>query len=293
MSHYPAVDDISFTINDGEIVGLAGLNGAGKTTTINAITGVALPSNGKILVDGFDIVKEKTQASRNVGWVSEYPSFEQNAKPVPLMQYFAGFYNMPSKEVGQRILEVLKAVGLDRALNMKISSFSQGMKKRFGLASAMLSDPRNYLLDEILNGLDPEGINYVRDSLLRFRDEGKAILLSTHILGVLQYLADRVIILHRGKVLETLTRESIKKLGKPSLKIKVDRADANLMRILSKFGTPVVAGEEIVVSDVEDSQATTEDVSSVLIAGGYRLSHLSVERESLEEYFLQLIREGS
>jgi ABC-2 type transport system ATP-binding protein len=289
----PAVSEISFRVNDGEIVGLAGLNGAGKTTTINAITGVVLPSAGRILVNGFDIVKEKTRASRTVGWVSEYPSFEQNAKPVLLMQYFAGFYDMPSGEAGQRITEVLKAVGLERALDMKIRSYSQGMKKRFGLASAMLSDPVNYLLDEMLNGLDPEGISYVRNLLIRFRNEGKAILLSTHILSVLQDLADRVIILHRGKVLQTLTRDSMKKLGRPSLRLKVDKVDANLLGLLSKFGAPVVAGGEVVVSGIDDSQAATEEVSAALIAGGYRLSHLGIERESLEEYFLQLTREAS
>lgn len=288
-SRFPAVDDVSMKVNDGEIVGLAGLNGAGKTTTINATTGVVLPSRGKILVDGLDIVKEKPRASRSIGWVSEYPSFEQNVRPPLLMRYFAGFYGMPTREARERIVEVLKSVGLERALGQKISSYSQGMKKRFGLASAMISDPGNYLLDEILNGLDPEGIHYVRNSLLEFREAGKAVLLSTHILGVLQDLADRVVILHRGKVLEELTKESMKKLGKPALRLRVDRVDATLIRLLSRFGTPVAEGGDIVLSGIDDGEQTAEAVASSLIGSGYRLSHLSAERASLEEYFLKLV----
>lgn len=291
--HVAAVDNISLHIDDGEIVGLAGLNGAGKTTTINAITGVILPSKGRILVDGLDIVKEKAAASRNIGWVSEYPSFEQNAKPVPLMRYFAGFHNMPSEETSRRIISVLGAVGLDRAIDQKLSAYSQGMKKRFGLASAMLSDPKNFLLDEILNGLDPEGINYVRNSLLKFRKEGKSILLSTHILGVLEDLADRVIILHRGRILETLTRDAMKRLGKPTLRLRVDRADDELLKVLAKFGKPVIAGDEVFVIDIEGGDETLQSVSSAIIRKGYRLSHLSLEGASLEEHFLKLIEENT
>ncbi len=290
--HQPALSGIDFNVDNGEIVGLAGLNGAGKTTTINAVSGVILPSKGVIHVDGLDIVKEKARASRNIGWVSEYPSFEQNVKPVLLMRYFAGFYAMSGRASEERINNVLKAVGLERALDMKIRSYSQGMKKRFGLAAAMLSDPSNYLLDEIMNGLDPEGMSYVRKLLLSFRNEGKAILLSTHILGALQDLADRVIILHRGKILETLTRQSMKKLGNPSLKIKVDRVDAKLLDLLSRFGNARVMGDEIIVSGIDDSTEITEEISSSLVTGGYRLSHLSLERESLEDYFLKLTEAG-
>lgn len=291
--HFPAVDNVSMKVNDGEIVGLAGLNGAGKTTTINAATGVILPSSGTILIDGLDIVKDKPEASRTIGWVAEYPSFEQNVKPVPLMQYFAGFYNIPSKEAKTRITEVLRSVGLDTALDRKIISFSQGMKKRFGLASAMISDPKNYMLDEILNGLDPEGIHYVRELLLRFRDEGKAILLSTHILGVLQDLADRVVILHRGRVLEELTKESMKKLGKPTLRLRVNRVDEQLMHILSKFGAPTTKGDDILISGVENDQQVAEEVALALTIAGYRVSHLGLEGVSLEEHFLQLIEANS
>lgn len=291
--HLPAVDDVNLKVADGEIVGLAGLNGAGKTTTINAATGVILPTSGKILVDGLDIVKEKPKASRSIGWVSEYPSFEQNVKPVFLMQYFAGFYNIPPREAKERIAEVLKSVGLDRALDRKISTYSQGMKKRFGLASAMISDPRNYLLDEILNGLDPEGIHYVRNLLLQFRDEGKAVLLSTHILGVLEDLADRVIILHKGKVLEDISKESMKKLGKTALRLRVDRVDAALIRILSRYGKPVAQGLDIVISGVENEEQVAEMVSLSLIKEGYRLSHLELSGASLEEHFLRLIEANS
>ncbi|MBX8631264.1 MAG: ABC transporter ATP-binding protein [Thermoplasmata archaeon] len=288
----PAVKDVSFDIRDGEIVGLAGLNGAGKTTTISAITGIILPSDGQILVDGMDIISEKARASAGIGWVSEFPSFEQNARPAQLLVYYAGFHGMRRGEARERAEDVLKAVGLEHALDRKIRTYSQGMKKRFGLASAMLSDPQNYLLDEILNGLDPEGMRYVRNLLLEFRKNGKAVLLSTHILGVLQDLADRVLILQNGRVLEALTREQMRKLGKPSFKLRTDRIDGKLIELLSVFGNVSTSGEHVVISGIDATDALAGEISAAVASGGYRLFHLSIESESLEDHFLQLTRDA-
>ena len=287
----PAVDDISFNLKNGEILGLAGLNGAGKTTTINASCGVIVPSSGNILVDGFDIVAQKAKASESIGWVAEYPNFEQNVKPGLLLKYFAGFYNITKNETEERISNLLESVGLGNARDRKIRTYSQGMKKRFALAAAMLSDPQNFLLDEILNGLDPSGIEFVRNTLSNLRNSGKAVLLSTHILGVLENLADRVIIIHEGKVVETLTKERMKSLGLPTMRIRVDRVDEALMQILSGFGRPLQQDDEVIVSGVPVDRESQEEISAVLMKHGYRLSHLSVEGASLEDYFLRLVGE--
>lgn len=289
----PAVDDISFILNNGEILGLAGLNGAGKTTTINAACGVIIPSGGRIIVDGFDIVRQKANASVSMGWVAEYPNFEQNVKPGLLMQYFAGFYKISAADAKSRIKSLLKSVGLESAENRKISTFSQGMKKRFALAAAMVSDPQNYLLDEILNGLDPEGIDFVRKLLLEMKRAGKAVLLSTHMLGVLENLADRVIIIHKGKILETVTKGRMKSLGRPAMRIRVDKMDDNLMQILAGFGNLSIIGDEVIISGIKNDRGTEEEVSTALVKNGYRLSHMSVEGASLEEYFLKLVGEIS
>jgi len=283
-----AVDNVSFKINKGEILGFAGLNGAGKTTTINCISGVLLPSQGHILVDGMDIVSDKPKASRNLGWVSEFPTFEQNVKPIKLLDYFAGFYDIPGQESHQRILNILKAVGLEDAVDRKLSTFSQGMKKRFGLATAMISDPQNYLLDEILNGLDPEGVSYVKEMVLEFKKEGKSILLSTHILGVLEDVADRIAIIHRGKIRQIIPREQFNNLGKPVINLKPNLIDNSLISILESFGTPVKNGDHVIITGVMSAETLAQEISVAVVKAGYTISHLSVDGASLEQYFLEL-----
>lgn len=204
-----AVDDLTLTINNGEIVGFAGLNGAGKTTTIRACTGIIYPTSGTILIDGADVVSQKTAASSSVGWVPELPNFEPNAKPMQLLKYYGGFYGMNSEESRTRGMTLLEATGLSGDTNKKLRNYSQGMKKRFSLAASMLNDPRNYFFDETLNGLDPEGIRYVRKLVTELKSRGRAILLSSHILNELETLADRIAIIHRGKLVEVMNREKI------------------------------------------------------------------------------------
>ena len=284
----PAVEDVSFTIKEGEILGFAGLNGAGKTTTINCMSGVLLPSRGHILVDGMDIVKDKPKASRNIGWVSEFPTFEQNVKPTELLRYFAGFYKLSNHESDQRITDVLISVGLDGAVDKRLRDFSQGMKKRFGLASAMISDPQNYLLDEILNGLDPKGVHYVKSMALEFKKTGKSVLLSTHILGILEDISDRIAIIHQGRLKDVISRENFRKLGKPVINLKPNVIDETLIKLLEPYGTPVVNGDLISITDVLGSENIAQEMNSAVVKAGYTISYLSVDGSSLEQYFLEL-----
>lgn len=205
----PAVDNLDLEVNDGEILGFAGLNGAGKTTTIRIASGISLPTSGSVLIDGYDIVKEKVKASRSIGWVPEFPNFEPNAKPLDLMVYYSGFYNIGSAEAREKSSQLLKEVGLSNALNKKLRSYSQGMKKRFSIAAAMINDAQNYLMDETLNGLDPEGIKYVKKLILKLRDQNKAIMLSSHILSELQNVADRVAVIHEGKLIKVVSKDEL------------------------------------------------------------------------------------
>lgn len=286
-----AVDNISFKVDDGEILGFAGLNGAGKTTTIETICGVSIPTSGSIFLDGSDIVKDKVNASKTVGWVSEFPAFEMNEKPLKLLQYYAGFYDHFTSDSKRVATQLLNEVGLGNAVNRKLREYSQGMLKRFSLASAMLSNPKNYLLDEVLNGLDPGGVNFVRRSVLDFKSQGKSILLSTHILGALENLADRIAIIHKGKLIKLLSRDGIRSLGRTVLELKTNKIDENLIKLLGKFGKPVVQGDHIVISEIGNPEATSQEVGAAVTGNGYGLMHLSIVGESLEEYFLQLIED--
>ncbi len=216
----PAVNSVSLTINNGEIMGFAGLNGAGKSTAIRLSTGIIYPTSGTVMIDGHDIVREKVKASANVGWVPELPNFEPNAKPLTLMRYYGGFYGMKADEATSKGRELLKEVSLEESINEKLRNYSQGMKKRFSLASAMLNDPQNYFFDETLNGLDPEGIRFMRKLMVDLKARGKAVLLSSHILSELENVADRIAIIHKGKIIELMDRKKIDEVIKTDGKLE-------------------------------------------------------------------------
>lgn len=290
----PAVDGLNLSINDGEILGLVGLNGAGKTTTIRMISGILLPTSGEIRVDGFNVVTEKVKATHNVGWVPELPNFEPNAKPLSLMKYFAGFYEFNSVDANERIRELLDSVGLSHDLNKKLRDYSQGMKKRFAIAESLISDPKNVLFDETLNGLDPEGVKFVRNLIIELKSRKKAILLSSHILTEIENLADRVAIIHHGKLIKILTRSELKNLGKTVIFMNIVNSKENrdaIGQVLSKFGTWEMNDENIVLRDLTIEENKIPDILKELITRGLMVKKFEPVGESLEEYFFKLIGE--
>jgi ABC-2 type transport system ATP-binding protein len=284
----PAIDSVSFEVADGEIVGFVGLNGAGKTTTIRVAAGVSLPTEGRVLIDGHDVVSDKVEASKKVGWVPETPNFEPNATAVSLMEYFSGFYGVPASQAKARSAELLTSVGLAGAESKKIRAYSQGMKKRFSLAASMLSTPKNYLFDEVLNGLDPEGIRYFRRLMVDLRSQGAAVLLSSHILFEIESIADRVVFIHRGKIIKTIASTELAAVGKGSVRIVIKNADDGARRYLEGIGAVRVEGEAFIVT----SNADPAEVNSQLQKMGYQVSEFAQQKEGLEEYFLNLIEGG-
>ena len=206
-TRFPAVQDLNLSIPNGEVLGLVGLNGAGKTTTLRLCSGVLLPTSGKIIVDGIDLSEDKREASRNIGWVPEQTNFNLYENPISLMKYYSTLYGMDKDSADRIIINLLSMVGLESKFN-KISflKMSQGMKKRFMIAVALLANPDNILLDETINGLDPGGIKFVIDLIKKLRDEGKTIVLSSHILKEVEAVSDRVAIIHKGKLVKLMTK---------------------------------------------------------------------------------------
>ncbi len=282
----PAVDDIDLEVRDGEILGLVGLNGAGKTTTIRIAAGITLPTSGHVLVDGLDIVREKRTASRHVAWVPELFPFEATARALPLLVYYAGFYGIAASEARPRARELLARVGLEGEERGRIRHFSQGMRKRFSLASAMLVDPQNLLLDEVLNGLDPQGIAFVRGWAIEARRQGKAVLLSSHQLAELETLADRVSFVHQGRLLRTVDRAELARAGTPTLRIVIPNLDPKALDYLGTVGELRTEGTTV---SIARPTAATHEVVAELVRRGYQVAECRVETTSLEAYFLELI----
>lgn len=277
-------------MKNGEVVGFVGLNGAGKTTTIRIAVGVSLPTSGTVLIDGHDITTQKAEASKSIGWVPEIPNFEPNAKAWTLIRYLAGFYGINRTEATKRSKELLASVGLAGFENRKIRTYSQGMKKRFSLAVSLLSDPSNFLFDEVLNGLDPEGIQFFRQLMIGQRKINKAILLSSHILTEIEAIADRIVFIHKGRIIKTATRDdlTIHTGQKGILRIVLQSVTEDTINYLKTLGgTLETQGNQITLYDFSGDSS---QVNAELVKRGIPVREINYEKTGLEQYFFDLIR---
>ncbi len=285
-----ALDGVSFAVGNGEVVGYIGLNGAGKTTTIRIAVGVLPPDSGDVLIDGYSVTRDKRRISKLVGWVPELPIFESELRALDYFTYLAGYYGIPAGEARRLGRELLERFGLGDALHRKLSGYSQGMRKRFALAVSMINDPPNFIFDEVLNGLDPQGIAFFRELAVEFRKQGKAVLFSSHILSEVEGIADRAVFIHRGRIIGVYSMEEVRYLARPALLITLTKLDDGVLKVLESYGTPQVVGERRVV--LRDPKADSSTVISELVSRGIEVEELRKEEKSLEEFFFSLVRKA-
>lgn len=282
------LDNVSFEVGNNEIVGYVGLNGAGKTTTIRITVGVLNPDSGDVIIDGYSIIRNKREASKLVGWVPEQPIFESEFKAIDYFVYIAGYYGVSAGEariLGRRLLE---EVGLGDALNVKLSSYSQGMRKRFALAVSMINDPPNFIFDEVLNGLDPSGIVFFRELAIKFKKGGKAVFFSSHILSEVEGLADRVVFIHKGRIIGAYRMEEIKNMAKPAVEITLSYIDEKFVKHLREYGEPIVVNERKLI--LRGYSGDPSDLISDLVRLGARILEVKREEKSLEDFFFDVIK---
>lgn len=198
--NFTAVDDINFTIKDNEIIGFLGPNGAGKSTTMNMITGYIEPTNGKIIVNDFDISKEPKKVKRQIGYMPESTPLYYDLTVREFVNYMADLKYVKRKEKKEKVDKVLKEVGLTNVEKKLIKNLSRGYKQRVSLAGALIGDPKVLILDEPTVGLDPKQITEIRD-LIRKLGKNHTVILSSHILSEVSQICEKVIIINKGKVL--------------------------------------------------------------------------------------------
>ncbi len=206
-----AVDDISFEIKSGEIVGFLGPNGAGKSTTMKIISCFIPPTKGTVTVCGFDVSNDDLKVKKKVGYLPESNPLYYDMYVKEFLNFIASLHKINNKK--ERIKEMIEMVGLQNEQHKKIGTLSKGYKQRVGLAQAMIHDPEVLILDEPTSGLDPNQIIEIRELIKNFGKD-KTVLLSTHIMQEVESMCDRVIIINEGKLVADDSVESIKKGNK-------------------------------------------------------------------------------
>ena len=277
-----AVDDLSFTVARGSVTGFLGPNGAGKTTTLRAILGLARPTSGRTLVLGTDY-RHLADAPQRVGAVLEASDFHPGRSGRDHLRALALADGIPSS----RVDVVLRLVELDAAARRRVKGYSLGMRQRLGLASALLGEPELLVLDEPANGLDPEGMRWLRDFLRTFASNGGSVLISSHVLAEVEQTVDRVVIINRGRFVAEAALDEITARAATSVRVRSPDAD-RLAGLLTADGATVTAAADGMLSV---SGAPAARVGEVAAANGVVLHELVPEETSLEEAFLALTQE--
>lgn len=209
---FRAVDDLTFTINKGEIVALLGPNGAGKTTALRCIAGILRPTSGEAIINGEDVVLNQAAAKAGLAFVPEVPSLYELLTVEEHLRFVAMCFD--TMDVYERMgNELLTRYDLQEKRNALVATLSKGMRQKLSVACALIHNANVLLLDEPLIGIDPEGAKELKDELRRARDEGASILISTHLLDTAEKLCDRVIILRRGKKIAEGTVEDLQSMS--------------------------------------------------------------------------------
>ncbi len=205
-----SVDSLNLEIKDGEIFGFLGPNGAGKTTTIKMITGILNTDDGKILIDDKDIKNEGIFAKKNIGFVPDTPDIFLKLKGIEYLNFMGDMYEVPKDIRAKRIEELTKKFEIYNNLNEEMQGYSHGMRQKIIICGALLSNPKNWILDEPMTGLDPKASFDLKEMMREHAKKGNCVFFSTHVLEVAEKLCDRVGIINKGKLIFVGTFDEMK-----------------------------------------------------------------------------------
>lgn len=288
-----AIDNITFQVEKGEILGFLGPNGAGKTTTMRMITGYTPPTEGEVRVGGFDVIDDPIPAKKQIGYLPENLPLYNEMSVRGYLEFVADLKNVPGRIKQERLSFAMEKCGIADVNHRLIGNLSKGYRQRIGIAQALVNDPAVLILDEPTIGLDPKQIIEIRE-LIKGLAGDRTIILSTHILQEVNMICTRVIIVHKGKIVleESLDRITGDSHSSKILLLKINRSDSNVADRIR--GLPHVSdvsenfvGEFRVTS--EGSHDIRELVAKTVVENGWGLLELRPLTESLEEIFLKVI----
>jgi ABC-2 type transport system ATP-binding protein len=274
-----AVDDLSFEVDQGTVVGFLGPNGAGKTTTLRMLLGLVTPTSGSARIDGKPY-GELADPIHHVGAVLEAASFHPGRSARNHLRVVVTAAGLPLA----RADTVLDQVGLTEAAHRRVGGFSLGMRQRLGLATALLGDPQVLILDEPANGLDPEGVHWLRGLLRQLADQGRTVLVSSHVLAEVAQTVDQVVIIARGRLVTQSTLAALTARTDQLVRVRTPQAET-LQALLAAQG---IQAHPDGTDQLLAAGTTTEAVGETAAAAGIVVYEMGAERSNLEDVFLQL-----
>ncbi|PIT41007.1 hypothetical protein BHC43_01790 [Snodgrassella alvi] len=282
------LENISFKIAPGRIMGFIGPNGAGKTTMLKMLTGLMFPNSGEIKICGYDIQKDFEKAAFNLGTIIENPEFYNYMSGFRNLQIFA---NMSRRAItNEEIMQTLAHTGLKGAEKKKVKGFSLGMRQRLGVANATIHQPKVLILDEPMNGLDPEGIKDFRSLMKDFVRDGNSIIISSHLLSELQEIVNDIFIINRGKQIYAGSIHDFLWKSNNIIHLEVGGNILQAEEILQQHGYQVnnqLNSLEILINQSEEDPRA--QIAKLLIEHNIPLLSIKLTQSSLEESFLSII----
>ncbi|MEV0283137.1 MULTISPECIES: ABC transporter ATP-binding protein [unclassified Kribbella] len=278
-----AVDELSFEVPAGQVTGFLGPNGAGKSTTMRIVMGLDRPTAGTALVNGQRFV-ELTEPLNQVGALLDAGAMHPGRTGRGHLRIGARSNGIPLR----RVEEVIEQVGLGSAARRRIKGYSLGMRQRLGIAAALLGDPQVLLFDEPVNGLDLDGVRWIRALLRGFADEGRTVLVSSHLMSEMQLIADRIVIIGRGRLIaEAPVDEILRGLGGQRVRIRTPQID-----VLQEALADRAAVERTAADELEVTGLTAKELGDLAYSLGLPVHHLAGLEQSLEHAYLALTEES-
>ena len=276
-----AVDDLSFSVRPGSVTGFLGPNGAGKTTALKAIVGIARPTAGRALIDGTPVEAARPDAGR-LGVYIEPTGAHPGRSARNHLRSLAALADLPA----DRIDEVLESVGLEKAAGLRVGTYSTGMRQRLGLASALLGDPDILVLDEPLNGLDPQGIRWVRTFLRERVADGRTVLLSSHVLTEAAQTVDDVVVINRGRLVFEGAMTDLTRLGGSRVLVRTPTPERLAAVARDAGGRVELQAGRVLIEGMDATQ-----VGELAHRERVLLQELASDDASLEQVFFSLTEE--
>jgi len=275
-----AVDNLTFSIESGQVTGFLGPNGAGKTTTMRCILGLDYPTEGTITVDGKSY-HDMAYPMREVGALLEAKAVHGGRSAYNHLLCLAQTNSLPRRRVG----EVLELVGLTDVAKKRSKGFSLGMSQRLGIAATLLGDPKVLMFDEPVNGLDPEGILWIRNLMKALAAEGRTVFVSSHLMSEMENTADHLIVIGRGKLIAATSMKGfVAQASGASVRVRTPSASQLIQAVTAKGGTTSADDD----GAIEVRGMSIEQIGDLAFSEGIRLHELTTVRASLEEAFMEL-----